>query len=188
MDARLNIFEEAKKPLHIQIPNAELLIKDGLVTSVGKEYSWHESYFEIVKWLVDNERKSLLIVGSNGTGKTLMASRILPNIIRYYYNIVPYVTSAIDLSRIADDRIDYMKMRASKVMVIEDFGTESISSIYGEKRDLFSEFVDIAERESKLMILTTNISGDELKKKYGMRTYDRLRPYKHVIINGKSNR
>ena len=188
MDARLNIFEEAKKPLHIQVPNAELLVRDGLVSNVGKDYVWNDKYNEIVEWLRDNQMKSLIIAGNNGTGKTLMASRIIPSIIRYYYSIVPFVTTAIDLSRIADDRIDYMKMRGSKVIVIEDFGTESMANSYGEKRDLLSEFVDIAEREAKILVLTTNISGDELKKKYGMRTYDRLRPYKHVVINDKSNR
>lgn len=49
--------------------------------------------------------------------------------------------------------------------------------------------MDAAEKQGKLLLLTSNLSAAELMKKYGERTLDRLRALtKCVIFKGKSMR
>ena len=45
---------------------------------------------------------------------------------------------------------------------------------YGERRLAFCEIVDEAEKRGKLLMLTTNLSLEEISQKYGERTMDRL--------------
>ena len=75
------------------------------------------------------------------------------------------------------------------VIYIDDVGTEDISNIYGNKRIPFAELVDAAEKEGKLLIISTNLDEDHLKEKYGERVVDRLRAItRKITISGKSMR
>ena len=57
---------------------------------------------------------------------------------------------------------------------IDDIGTEDNLNSYGNKRMPFAELCDAAEKKGKLLILTTNLSIDELTQRYGDRVVDRL--------------
>ena len=65
---------------------------------------------------------------------------------------------------------------------MDDIGTENLSVKYGEKRLAFAELTDEAEKKGKLLILTTNLSIDELREKYGERTVDRLRAITKTVL------
>lgn len=74
-------------------------------------------------------------------------------------------------------------------VTIDDVGTESMANVYGEKRNAFSEIVDNAERKGKMIIITTNLSIEELTEKYGERTMDRIRDITtSVLFKGNSMR
>jgi len=76
-----------------------------------------------------------------------------------------------------------------KICSIDDIGTEEIRIEYGNKRELFFEIVDNAEKNSNLLIITTNLTGEEIKQRYGLRVYERLLSItKRIIIKGKSER
>ena len=80
-------------------------------------------------------------------------------------------------------------MLCAQVIFIDDFGTESITSVYGEKRDIFSDIVDLAEQEKKLLVVSTNLTQDEIKERYGVRTLDRLHAItKGICLTGESMR
>ena len=75
------------------------------------------------------------------------------------------------------------------IIYIDDIGTEDVSNIYGNKRVPFAELVDIAERDGKLLIFSTNLDDEHLKAKYGDRVVDRLHAIvRKITITGKSNR
>lgn len=75
------------------------------------------------------------------------------------------------------------------IVYIDDIGTEGVSVRYGERRMAFPELVDDAEKKGKLLIVTSNLTTDELKEKYGERTLDRLKAIsKLVLFKGKSLR
>jgi len=60
------------------------------------------------------------------------------------------------------------------IIYIDDIGTEDNLNSYGNKRMPFAELCDAAEKKGKLLILTTNLSIDELTQRYGDRVVDRL--------------
>ena len=84
-------------------------------------------------------------------------------------------------------KLDEVKQK--HIIYIDDVGTENLSVKYGDKRLAFAELADEAEKKGKLLILTTNLTIDELREKYGERTIDRLRAItKTVLFSGVSLR
>ena len=69
---------------------------------------------------------------------------------------------------------DIDAVKTKHIIYIDDVGTENLSVKFGEKRLAFCEIVDEAEKRGKLLIITTNLSLDEISQKYGERTMDRL--------------
>lgn len=177
--------------VRISIPNAEQRLRAGLDYFVDK-YScgennhaeWIEkNYRPIVEWMTDNKGKGLLITGSCGLGKTLIAKHILPLLIRDSCRRVINIFTAQDLNTKIDE---ILKLHT---IYIDDIGTESVSKIYGNVRCTFSELCDAAEQRGKLLMITTNLTASELEEKYGERTLDRLRAItKFVAFSGKSLR
>ena len=175
----------------ISIPNAEQRLRAGLDYFVDK-YScgennhaeWIEkNYRPIVEWMTDNKGKGLLITGSCGLGKTLIAKHILPLLIRDSCRRVINIFTAQELNTKIDE---ILKLHT---IYIDDIGTESVSKIYGNVRCTFSELCDAAEQRGKLLMITTNLTASELEEKYGERTLDRLRAItKFVAFSGKSLR
>ena len=177
--------------VRISIPNAEQRLRAGLDYFVDK-YScgennhaeWIEkNYRPIVEWMTDNKGKGLLITGSCGLGKTLIAKHILPLLIRDSCRRVINIFTAQELNTKIDE---ILKLHT---IYIDDIGTESVSNIYGNVRCTFSELCDSAEQRGKLLMITTNLTASELEEKYGERTLDRLRAItKFVAFSGKSLR
>ena len=80
-------------------------------------------------------------------------------------------------------------MKKKQIISIDDVGTENDFFKFGERRQPFIELVDFAEKKDKLLIITTNLTIDELQIKYGIRTIDRLRAITKVVhFIGKSLR
>ena len=177
--------------VRISIPNAEQRLRAGLDYFVDK-YScgennhaeWIEkNYRPIVEWMTDNKGKGLLITGSCGLGKTLIAKHILPLLIRDSCRRVINIFTAQELNTKIDE---ILKLHT---IYIDDIGTESVSKIYGNVRCTFSELCDASEQRGKLLMITTNLTASELEEKYGERTLDRLRAItKFVAFSGKSLR
>lgn len=170
--------------MEIGLKEAKEVLERGLRYFVGDNYQWLPEYDEIVSWLEDNNHKGLLCIGSCGRGKTLICSEIMPIVFKYYLrkNIVKFEGSEIN------KKYELLKEMDCPV-IIDDFGLEDVLNSYGEKHDVFAEFIDSAEKRSGLVILTTNLSIEEIELRYGSRTVDRLRSLtKCVLFEGKSMR
>lgn len=174
----------------IRIPNAEATIRAGLNYFCGPNYAWLPAYDKVVQWCTDNHNRGMLCVGDNGTGKTLITSKIL----------FP-VLNAIGLQeKSASHNVFFGRYQAHTLgdalqkmgnMVIDDFGTEDVSNQYGVRMDYFSEIVNSAEYLGRLLICTTNLTPEKIKERYGVRTFDRLRSITVPIVfenNGVSLR
>lgn len=174
-------FKEKKEPKRIANAWGRELIDEGMKYYVGN-YSWLPCYEEIVNWLADNNGRGLLCLGDFGLGKTVICTQILTAMFdEWKWDYISI--SAYEMSR----KIDEVKKH--EVILIDDIGVEGESVVYGEHRHIFNEIVDFAEREKRLLILTSNLSGEEMTKKYGVRTVDRLKQItKAVYFKGKSLR
>jgi len=177
--------------VRIRIPNAEQRLRGGLDYFVkrytfGKEShaKWMEkNYRPIVDWMSDNEGRGLLITGGCGLGKTLIAKHILPLLLQDSCRKLVNIFTAQELNTKIDE---ILKLH---IICIDDVGTEELAKIFGNVRCAFSELCDAAEQKGKLLIITTNLTANELEVKYGERTIDRLKAItKFVPFTGKSLR
>lgn len=175
----------------IAVPNARELLRSGLDYYVrqytnGREQNaaWTEkNYAPVADWLANNGGRGLLMIGGCGLGKTLIATHIIPLLMLKFCRKSATVCTARELAQNPDSII------GKHIIVVDDIGTESISNIYGNKRLPFAELCDAAEHKGKLIILTSNLTADEIKERYGERVIDRLRAItKPVVFTGKSMR
>lgn len=147
------------------------------------EFIYRSCYDSIVRWLADSGRKGLLLYGNCGTGKTMIARNILPLIFLEHHNKVMHVYDAIELTQVTDE------VKMYRLKVIDDLGTESNAKVYGQERFAFDEVIDDCEKNGKLLIVTTNLTAEQLKDKYGTRVYDRIiGNMSRVLFQGESFR
>mgnify|MGYP002869193919 CR=1 FL=1 len=176
--------------IHIQLKDAKNVLLRGLKYYIGDNAQWLDKYDEVADWLADNKCRGLLFSGDNGLGKTVICAKIIPAIFKYYLKAEYFSVNAVKLGECYRNDLDHYNLVYScDPIIIDDVGVESIVSDYGEKHDLFSEVVDDAEKKGRLMIITTNLSTDELSERYGRRTVDRLKAITRAIrIDGDSLR
>lgn len=176
-------FSHVPNTVNISIPDAKSVLWAGIKYFTGEKAQWLPEYMEIVNWLTNNQGRGLLCFGNCGRGKTLICGKILPLVLNHYCR---KVVSCYD-SQQMNAELDSVKQK--HIIYVDDIGTENLSVKYGEKRLAFAELTDEAEKKGKLLILTTNLSIDELREKYGERTVDRLRAItKTVLFTGESLR
>lgn len=176
-------FSPMPNKVKIAIPNAKNELWQGIQFYTGNKAKWMPEYDEVVRWLSDNDYRGLLCLGNCGLGKTLICGKILPILINHYCKKLISCYDALQMNA----NIDAVKSK--HIVYVDDIGTESLSVKYGEKRLAFAELVDEAEKRGKLLIITTNLSTDEIREKYGERTLDRLKGItKTVLFTGQSFR
>ena len=177
--------------VRINIPDAEKCLRNCLDFMVDKfsggritKAVWNEyNYRPIVDWLTDNEGKGLLMSGSCGLGKSLIGIRILPPLINGVHHKVLTCCDASEINARADELLRY------HLLSLDDIGLEEMAYNYGNKRLVFPELVDAAEKKGNLLVISTNLDVSELRQRYGERTIDRLKGItKFVPFNGNSLR
>lgn len=166
-DLKVAGFSPLPNVVNITVPDAKNVLWRGL-NYFTENAEWLPEYEEIANWLSDNKGRGLLCYGNCGRGKSLICWKIIPLLLNHYCR---KIVACYDAQQMNAD-IDAVK--AKHIIYIDDVGTENISVKFGEKRLAFCEIVDEAEKRGKLLILTTNLSLDEISQKYGERTMDRL--------------
>lgn len=152
----------------VRVPRSRELLWYGIRQFCGERARWLPEYEEVAAWLADNGGRGLLCYGNCGRGKTLLCRSVLPMLLQAYCRRVVAPATAVELNEAPD------RWKRLHVLGIDDVGTESVCVRYGERRMVFCEIVDEAERRGKLLLLTTNLSLAEIAERYGERTMDRL--------------
>ena len=191
---RQGCLTDAKIP-HFQIVDAEKRLRDGLRYFLGDGYQWLPAYDQVAAWLSDNKGRGLICLGTSGLGKTELCTRILP-VILGFKSI--RICNATDIT--AKGALD--ELRKAKVIVIDGLGTESVeTNFFGERHRPFFELCDVAERQGKLLIVTTNLSTTpvseqnrhqypcSIAERYGTDVISRLRAtVKTIVFTGQDFR
>ena len=176
-------FSPVPSTVEISIPEAKKVLLAGIKYFTGENARWLPEYEDVASWLASNGGRGLLCFGNCGRGKTLICGKILPLVLNHHCR---KVVSCYDAQQM-NAELDVVKQK--HIIYVDDIGTENLSVKYGEKRLAFAELADEAEKKGKLLILTTNLSIDELREKYGERTIDRLRAItRTVLFSGESLR
>lgn len=186
-----NIFETYGRkvvPTRLTISGAEELLKRGYEYYCGKDYKYINEYAEIANWLTDTKGKGLLLIGANGRGKSVFCAKILPAILKSM-QVKHILVPASKMNQYVRNSADEANIMLSQFLIIDDFGVEGVMNEYGEKRAIFSELIDDAEREGRVVVASTNLTVAEIEKKYGKRTLDRLRALANCVsFTGESMR
>jgi len=155
----------------------------------SKNLIWLPEYDEIGEYLSDTKGKGLLLYGQCGLGKTFMSRYVIPAIILSETNQVIYSWDAVELTKKTGENLNIDIALKKKLISIDDIGTEEMIVDFGKRRCGVSELIDASEKYGKVLFLTTNLTGDELKLRYGDRIYDRiLEITKRIAFKGKSFR
>ena len=150
---------------------------------VGIEIKKTKLIQEVFNFLQNTNGKHLCLLGSCGTGKTLLATKIIPLIFSANFQKIFKVIKACDLSERLQEAKEY------PFVIIDDFGTESTAVNFGNKVEAFNEVIDSVEGRKCFFVVTSNLDANQIKQKYGVRTYDRLRGlFKVIQVNEKSMR
>lgn len=161
-----------------------------------KELVWLPEYDQVVDWLSDTQGKGLFLYGDCGLGKTLLASQAIPMLFKMYFDEKLDFFPATKLCHTyekpwADTRywIDYFLRSGKLNLIIDDVGTEFQLNDYGTKREPFAELMDEAQRRKSLLIITSNLTIDQIESRYGTRTLDRIKQTtRRIKFSGNSLR
>ncbi len=170
----------------INIQSAETVLKEAFeycCKKLGSDFVWLPEYNNVATWLQDNEGKGLFLHGDCGRGKSLLVRWVIPSIIAVGYNRIFTIKTAQEMNNSID------KILEGRLISIDDVGTEDVLVDYGNKRLVFAELMDAVERKGLLAIISTNLSGDEIEKRYGTRTVERIiSTTKRIEFKGESLR
>lgn len=149
----------------------------------GTKALWLPEYEEVSAWLGNNGGKGLLLCGNCGMGKTILGMYVIPSVILALTGKVVKCYNMDEMNRNADE------VKRKRFVYLDDIGTESPYMEFGNKRAVFAEIMDNAEKNGNLVIASTNLNRQKLTEMYGDRVIDRIRSTMRVIpFNGKSMR
>ena len=118
------------------------------------------------------EGQGLLFYGDVGTGKSYTAAAMANELIRQKQPVI--MTSFVKLLKESKDSALTDQLNRAKLLIIDDFGAER-STDYSIER--VYDIIDSRYRSKKPLILTTNLTFDEMKRcddiRY-KRIYDRI--------------
>jgi len=174
-------------PILISIPNGNDVLKQYykyFIEARGETFIYRSEYLEVGKWLENSQHKGLFLYGNVGNGKSQIARLVIPAILLNYYHTIVSVYDATELNKKPDEII------SKHVLCIDDIGAEANECvIYGQRRQPMAELLDSAEKNGKLILVTSNLNKDELLRKYGERTFDRIISMtERIVFNGNTFR
>ena len=168
MASQMKVFglDLTTERLQINIPDAENVLRLGLSERMGSNFVWLPEYTKVVEWMKDNNGRGLLLKGNVGRGKTEIGRNIMPAVINHHYRRIVNCYEAVELSARKSEFLNN-----NWPLCIDDLGTEKDA----KSRDVFERLADQMEKRDRFLIVTTNLSGEDIRRIYGDRVFDRLK-------------
>ncbi len=186
-----NNFKELLKTHGLQVPDEKVYIKVGNAKELIQQafiefvpnFKWTKEYDKVSEWMENNEGLGLFLYGNCGRGKTMLAKYIIPSI------LIAKTRKVLRYYDIQDLKSNYDEIISKKLFSLDDVGTEEVILDYGNKKDAFCEIMDLVEKKSKLIVITSNLTYDQLIARYGIRIMDRIKSTtKRILFEGESFR
>lgn len=152
----------------------------------------------VIEWMMQGKKWGLLICGSVGTGKTTMLKAIFRMLDEHHYCLKGnfYVglmgwSSAIELTNDYINHHDLFETDMYRLYLgIDDLGQEPENiNAYGNIAHPVRDILLHRYENNRITIITTNLTPQDIKERYGERVADRMREMMQVItFNGQSYR
>lgn len=154
----------------------------GLYRGDEKIYSVMKSNLDAARSFAENfreKRGNLLLVGKTGTGKTHISTAIAREIIKMGFDVL-YDTAQNIFSDFETDRFknaySQTEPKAEKylecdLLILDDLGTEFVTPF---TLSCLYNLINTRQNRGLSTIISTNLSPDELSKRYEDRIYSRL--------------
>ncbi len=168
-------------------------------------YSYDENVYNRMKYNFEEAKKyasdfkknraNLLFVGKTGTGKTHLTTAIARDVIKQGFDVI-YDTTQNVLNDFETDRFkngySNAENRSDKylecdLLILDDLGTEFITNF---TVSCLYNLINTRGNRGLATIISTNLSPEELSKKYEDRIYSRLvgTGYRVLLFNGRDIR
>ena len=192
-------FIKQNQQIKIAIGNPKPVFAEAFIT-LGIEGSTFEckrkkfipmlGYTQIYEWLSDNKGKGLWIAGDSGTGKTIIATMVIPVVLKLLYPMLtPTLIRHYQLNIKETAMQMYKQAIYSRVVIFDDMGRENTVNDFAGKFEFVPGIIDALENQNGMFIFTTNLPEGQLEQRYGTPTIDRIRGMcTKVVIKGKTNR
>ena len=128
---------------------------------------------------------NLLIMGSNGTGKTMLASIILQEALKrknsgYYITISEFITQKFN-------SIDLTELTNCDILVLDELGAELQLKTHSEVVAIES-LLKYREEKNLVTIVCTNLDKNELSERYGNTVFSLLDSWVGLVVVGTDKR
>ena len=160
-----------------------------------------ERVFEAIEKWQSSPKSGLILAGNAGNGKTTIARAIFLAAQRYAEqnftgaekarNLPAWATAKQVVGVVEAGKDDvYSRFEAKQILFIDDFGEEATdANRFGNIKTPMIDLLEERYFRKSATIITTNLSMEAIKEKYGARVEDRLKEMCAVIgFNEKSFR
>lgn len=148
---------------------------------------------EVARHLTGASPNGLLFCGTTGNGKTTLVlalqnavawlrgrGMLPPEQMRYDLDTVRMVEARHVAATYKVERARYHRIG---ILAIDDVGTEAVEVVdYGNVIEPITELIEARYARGLFTIITTNLTGQELRQRYGARVVDRMNEMMHVIV------
>lgn len=155
-------------------------------------------YAEVIDWMTSTDGRGLLLYGDCGRGKSIILTGIVPVLLAMmgsgsqpihaddFQRPYDFATSTAGF----DPKMTNLEyLTRSPYPIIDELGVEPLVNDYGEKWEGFNRIINAAERYLRPLFLSTNLTKEQLLRRYGERTFDRLTRLCRVVeFRGESLR
>lgn len=151
--------------------------------------AWNKPMIEaICDYMAGNQqKKGLMIIGQSGLGKTETIRAVAKNPVKPIQ-----ILSILEVAEVVKDH-GSCDLNESRHILIDDVGSEpEVINYFGTKIQWFKEFIEsyyLNHKTYEKLLITTNLSGQEVENRYGYRVRSRLREMMNIVtIQGEDLR
>lgn len=132
-----------------------------------------------------DDNVSLLFLGSNGAGKSFLSSIMLQHLYAQYYSCA--LTNFSDYISKVYNKEDVSNYLDSEWVVIDEVGAEN-DTVKGAEKGVLEQLLKYRDSKGKPTIICTNLTLDELSKRYGNTVYSMLGQFIPVTMTTPDRR